>query len=125
MVRLSLSESEVRQITNRIMNCKLTETSHLFMRYPNKTIGEAALVFAPEYSQEAKERPGLVLLSIILAAHRNYTKQVEPQMNRIRELPFYSFKDLRNELTSVNRFVNFCGMNDEHKYHILSNCLIQ
>jgi|GEM_PF-1847991 hypothetical protein len=123
MARLSLSESEVKQITNRIMNCKLTETSHLFMRYPNKTIGEAALMFSPEYSQEAKKRPGLVLLSVILAAHRNYTKQVEPQLNRIRKLPFSSFKDLRNELASINRFVNFCGMNEEHKYHILRQLL--
>lgn len=114
-----LSSSEIKRITSNLESKQLKESSHLYKRYPNKTIGEAVEIFSEEYSSEAKERPGLVLLSVILAAHRNYTKQVEPQIDRIRKTRFSSFDDLKTKLVDFETFAKFAGMNDFQKYNII------
>jgi len=98
-------------------------SSLLYRRFPRKLIGEASDIISCEYSNEAKERPGLILLAVILAAHRNYTKQVEPQINRIRQMNFNSFQDLKQRTKSFTDFALFCGMRDMEKYTIIVHLL--
>lgn len=121
--KIMINENEIKAIVNKLEGKKLRETSHLYKRFPGKLIGEASVVFANNYCNEAQERPGLVLLAVILAAHRNYTKQVEPQIDRIRKMDFYSFEDLKKKAKDFETFVEFCGMRDLEKYTIVTEVL--
>ncbi len=118
-----LNKNEIKEIVTTLEEKELKLSSHLYKRFPGKLIGEASDVFSNEYSREAEERPGLVLLSTILAAHRNYTKQVEPQINRIRQMDFYSFEDLKHKTKDFNEFSIFAGMRDLEKYTIIIKLL--
>ena len=123
MTNINLSNSKIIDITNSLESKPLKPSSHLYKRYLEKTIGEAADNFSKMYSNEAKEKSGLVLLSVILAAHRNYTKQVEPQIERVRKMDFRSFGDLKKETIDFETFVKFVGMNDFEKYTIIVELL--
>lgn len=118
-----LSNGEVKSIVQNLEKKDLKPTSHLYKRFPEKTIGEASEVFSVEYTDEARKRPGLVLLSVVMAAHRNYTKQVEPQIDRIRNMSFYSFEHLKEKAKDFDTFSIFSGMRDLEKYSIVVELL--
>lgn len=123
MKKINLSDDHLSAVTASIEQYELTASSHLYKRFPGKLIGEAAQEFFGNYSNEAKEKPGLVLLSVILAAHRNYTKQVEPQIDRIRKLEFASLADLKEKCVNFTSFVDFAGVRDLEKYKIILDVL--
>lgn len=114
------TENEIKIIVSELESNELKVSSHLYKRFPGKLIGEASEVFSYEYCKEAQERPGLVLLAVIMAAHRNYTKQVEPQIDRIRKTTFSSFEDLLQKTKTFDEFAVFCGMKDSEKYSIIA-----
>lgn len=118
-----MSDNEIKDIVQYLEEKVLKPDSHLYKRFTGKTIGEATEVFSQEYADEAKKRPGLVLLSVVLAAHRNYTKQVEPQIERIRKLDFYSFQQLKEKAKDFDTFASFSGMRDREKYSIIVELL--
>ncbi len=117
------TEGEIKTILSNLESRELKTSSHLYRRFPGRLIGEASEVFSHEYCKEAQERPGLVLLAVIMAAHRNYTKQVEPQVNNIRKTDLYSFEDLKRKTKTLKDFAAFCGMNDPDKYSIIVELL--
>lgn len=116
---MNLSKVEIMEKLNMMIEKPLTKTSHLYDRFPGKTIGEAVKVFSCSYDDEAKKKPGLVLLSVILAAHRNYTKQVEPIIKALRKKNFDSFQDLKKILVDMDTFGDFIGAREHEKYTIL------
>jgi len=116
---MTLNDDEIKSTMYNLEQKELKVSSHLYKRFPGRLIGEVSDTFSNEYSNEAKERPGLVLLSVVLAAHRNYTKQVEPQIDRIRRMDFYSFEDLIQKTKSFNEFTILTGMKDLEKYTII------
>lgn len=116
---MNLSKVEIMEKLNMMMEKPLTKTSHLYDRFQGKTIGEAVRAFSSNYDDEAKKKPGLVLLSVILAAHRNYTKQVEPIIKTLREKSFNSFEDLKKALVDYDKFVHIIGAREQEKYIIL------
>ena len=123
MKRLLLNENDIKLILNDLEKKELKISSHLYKRFPGKSIKEASEIFSKQYDNEAIKRPGLVLLSVILAAHRNYTKQVEPSLDKIRKTNFYSFNDLRQKTKNFSDFIIFCGMRDFEKYSIIVELL--
>lgn len=123
MNKIALSDNDIKTIVFKLEQKELKISSHLYKRYKGKMIGEASDSFSNEYSNEARERPGLILLSVILAAHRNYTKQVEPQIDRIRKMNFRSFEDLKQNTKSFECFSFLCGIRDKRKYEIIIELL--
>lgn len=117
------SVKELKSIIKYIEEKKLTKHSHLYKRYPNYKIGEAAEIFSKKYNDEAKIRPGLILLSVIMSIHANYTKQVEPNINRARKQGLQSFNDLKFKLSNFGNFSTFSGMKSLDKYKILQNLM--
>jgi len=117
------TEDEIKAIVSNLESKELKISSHLNRRFPGRFTGEASEVFSHEYCKEAQERPGLVLLAVIMAAHRNYTKQVEPQINIIRKTNFSSFEDLKQKTKTFDDFAIFCGINDSEKYSIIVELL--
>lgn len=118
-----LNNYSIKMIFGDLEKKELKPSSHLYRRFPGMLIGDACKAFSMEYCKEAKERPGLVLLSVILSAHRNYTKQVEPHIDRIRKLNFKTFHDLKMKTINLSYFSQFCGMDDYKKYRIIVNLL--
>lgn len=123
MIKIPLNNDEIKKIVSNLEKKELKTSSHLYKRFPGHKIGQACEGFSSEYSKEAVEKPGLVLLSVILAAHRNYTKQVEPCIDRLRKQRFNTFNDLKTKTQNFSYFSAFCGMNDYQKYGILVNLL--
>ncbi|MEA5092265.1 hypothetical protein SDC9_68493 [bioreactor metagenome] len=123
MVINSLNESEIKEIVKKLENKKLTLTSHLYKRFPGKSIGEASEIFANKYSADAREKPALALLAVVLSIHRNYTKIVEPRIDRIRQTAFCTFVDLKEKTKNIETFTNFCEMRAPEKYNIIISIL--
>lgn len=99
--------------------------SHLYVRYPNKTIGEAAKEESRNYGRHQKERPAIALVEVILSINRKYTTHVEPHIIRIEKTDLATFTQL-NELFktySEEEFYNFWGHHDSRKYGILRDTL--
>jgi hypothetical protein len=123
MVTNSLNDRKIKAIVKNLENKKLTLTSHLYKRFPEKSIGEAAEVFANKYSNEAREKPALALLAVVLSIHSNYTKIVEPRIDRIRQTEFSTFVDLKEKTKNIDTFTNFCEMSALEKYNIIIGIL--
>lgn len=123
MANGNLSEEKIRIIVNTLESKKLMPSSHLYKRFPGKSIGEAAEVFATKYSDEAREKPALSLIAVVLSIHRNYTKIVEPRTDRMRKAGFGTFADLRNKAKNLDTFSEFCEMRANEKYNIVVEML--
>lgn len=118
-----VSDDEIIRITENLAKKPLTPSSHLYKRFEGKTIGEASELFTEMYDLESKERPGLGLLAVVLSIHRNYTKHVEPRLNKIRRTSFKSFEDLKRIASDKQTFFKFIDMNAEEKYKIIVELL--
>jgi hypothetical protein len=116
------SKNELLQIIEGMRAKPLVEHCHLYLRHPGKTIGEAAAEEARDYSREAKDRPGLMLLSVVLSIHNDYTRKVEPVLNKLRKQDFKSFHDLENLVSDEEAFQDVCGGYDD-KRRILGEIL--
>ncbi|SDN31152.1 hypothetical protein SAMN05660299_02499 [Megasphaera paucivorans] len=123
MIHNSLSEKKIIKIVGKLEVRKLMPGSHLYKRFSGKSIGDAAKVFATHYSDEAREKPALALMAVILSIHRNYTKVVEPRTDKIRKTNFGTFADLRDKTKDINTFSAFCEMRATEKYKIIVRIL--
>ena len=123
MANCNLNEEKISLIIRTLESQKLMPSSHLYKRFPGKAIGEAAEVFANKYSDEAREKPALSLIAVVLSIHRNYTKIVEPRTDRMRKAGFGTFADLRNKAKNLDTFSEFCEMRANEKYNIVVEML--
>lgn len=118
-------EDEILEILNQISQKPLTETSHLYTMNRVLSIKEAAEESASNYSEKAKEKPAIALLSVVLAANRNYNKVVKPNIERIEETGLANFDQLKEILKNKSQieFYKFWGHKDEKKYKTLVDLL--
>lgn len=96
--------------------------SHLFVRYPNKTIGEAAKSESINYGRNQKERPAIALVEVILSINRKYSTHVEPYIIALeKDTDLTTFEQLEKKLETSSReeFYNYWGHHDKRKYGIL------
>lgn len=110
---------------NWIRNLPLKKDSHLYVRYGNKTIGEASSKEAKKYGRNQKERPAIAIIEVVLSINRKYATHVEPHIIRLERTDLATFKQLEEKLTTYSReqFYNYWGHHDERKYGILSNLI--
>jgi hypothetical protein len=101
-------ENEILEILERIGEKKLTKTAHTFDKYGEMSILESSLKLTTNCSEDTKLRPAIGLISVVLAANRNYNKVVEPNIKRIEKADLSSFDNLSTLLTSKSQsFMNF------------------
>lgn len=120
------SEEEVLTILKKIAEKPLTETAHAFSDYGAISIGEAAGKSTKNYSDKAKLKPAIALLTVVLSANRNYNKVVKPNIEIIEKTDLATFDQL-NELLKVKsqrEFYTFWNHKDEKKYKTLKNLLV-
>lgn len=117
---------EIRNIIRRIGENKLTKTAHTYSEFGEITISEAADLSTLNYFDKAKEKPAVALISVVLAANRNYNKVVEPNIIRIEQTNLKSFTQLSKlvEEKTEAEFYSFWGHKDEKKYTTLKKLLI-
>jgi hypothetical protein len=122
-----LSREKVVEILEKIGKEPLTKTGHGFELYGNISIIEAAEKSTLDYTNKFQEKPAIGILSVVLAANRNYNKVVEPNLRRIEtEKPNLKIFDQLSEIISEktrDEFYTFWGHKDAKKYNTLTNIL--
>lgn len=118
-------EEEILSILETISQKPLTQTAHVFSDYGAISISEAAEKSTQNYFEKAKVKPAIALLSVVLAANRNYNKVVKPNLERIEKTDLVSFDQLRALLSTKSKteFYLFWGHKDEKKYNTLVKLL--
>jgi hypothetical protein len=116
---------EIKNIIKRIGENKLTESAHTYSEFGQITISEAADLSTINYFDKAKDNPAVALISVVLAANRNYNKVVEPNIVRIEKTGLKTFFQLSTLLDKKTKeeFYSFWGHKDEKKYRTLKNLL--
>ena len=124
----TLSKDEILKRIRRIGSHVLTITGHGFEQYGAITIRQASELSTINYTKNSKERPAIGLISVVLAANRNYNKVVEPNLVRIKhEFPALKIFDQLEEILSVksqDEFYTFWGHKDAKKYNTLKSLLL-
>lgn len=122
-----VSKESIRQKVASLGNETLKKSSHLYQEFGAIAIGKAAKKMAVEYSDKSKDRPAIKLIEVVLSANRNYTKVVQPHINRIRDehSEINSFDELYNFLNSKSKqeFFKFWGHKDDKKFNTLTSIL--
>jgi hypothetical protein len=104
----------------------LKPDSHLYVRYPQNTIGEASSKEAKKYGRNQKERPAIAIIEVVLSINRKYATHVEPYIIwLIENTELKSFKQLENIISTytTEEFYNYWGHHDSRKYGIIINLL--
>ena len=98
----------IRETVERLGNNPMTIFSHDF-KSTNEKIIDSVLNNAKNYTYFSKLHPAIGLMDVVLAANRNYRKQVERHIQRMRwEFPNLTFAQLwevldRNDYESFKK----------------------
>lgn len=122
MIIQGKSEAEIKSIVKRIGNKLLKPSSHGFNEYGPKKIIDAAKMQSKAFTRN-KDNPAIRVMAVVLAANRNYEKQVRPHVERLKtQYDKLSFKDLQIKLSRM-RYEEFgkkvWGHKDKKKYDTL------
>jgi hypothetical protein len=123
----NINELEIKEIVNRLGDEKLTSTGHGYMDVGAISIIDASNQSTKNYTKDSVEKPAMALLSVVLAANRNYNKVVEP--NLIKIIKGYPNLKTLNQLSEIieskteQEFFEFWGHKDRKKYSTLQRLL--
>jgi len=102
----------------------MRKSSHGFNDYGTMKIIDAAKEQAKRFLEnENKEDVAIRVMSVVLGANRNWEKQVQPHLDRMKkEFPKLTFKDLKNMLSEKDyvQFKEVWGHKDKKKYDVLT-----
>lgn len=123
-VILQLPHDKIVGIVKRLGNAKMKPSSHGYEKYAEFNIFDAAIAQSKEFleNSEQDKNAAVTLMGVVLAANRNYNRQVEPHVRRMRtKYPDLTFEGLHNLLTShdYKEFKNVWGHQDDKKYNTL------
>lgn len=106
----------------RIESLPMTRFSHGFEEYKGETIGNASRLHASCFSDFAKQFPAIAVMDVVLAANRNYRKQVEKHVKRMSEqfgsLTLFELKR-KIDANDYKSFKKIWGHADEKKFMTL------
>lgn len=115
-------EAEIKEIVKRLGDQPMVENSHGFEKYGTIKIIDAAEKQAKEFLYNEDKNAALTLMGVVLAANRNYNKQVQPHLERMKnEYPALTFKELQSMLLQKDyvEFGDIWGHKDKKKYDTL------
>jgi len=120
---LEKTAAEINDIVERLGNSPMKENSHGFHKFKGMKIIDAAKNQAADFLNVEKHIiPAIALMDVVLAANRDYNRQVQPHIARIKELYTHlTFKDLQKMLSTMDykKFKDVWGHEDEKKYNTL------
>ena len=121
-----LDRQQIINTLERLKNSELRPSSHLYPDHGAIKIWDAVNVWRGD-KESPNSNPAIIFLRVVLAANRNYTKQVKPKIDKIiSEYPnlksFAELEILVNEL-SQKEFFDFWGHKDHKKYQTLKDLL--
>lgn len=123
-----ISEKDILTVVEKLGSKYLTPSGHGWEKYGAIPIRDAADQSTISYTDKSKAKPSIGLLSVVLAANREYNKVVKPKLEHIEneEPELKTFEQLYEILSSKTRkeFYNFWGHKDEKKYNTLKNLLL-
>jgi hypothetical protein len=123
------TKEEIASIIDRLGKENLTKSGQGFKDFGAIPIRVAAEKSTGIYSDKWKIKPALGLISVVLAANRNYNRVVEPNLEKIEKVEpeLRSFKQLSVLIETKTReeFYTLWGHKDEKKYNTLKNLLIK
>ena len=121
-----MNNIETRNIVLQIGEKKLIKGCHLFEKFGNISILDAANQQLKNYNSIAIKKPGLALLLVILSANRSYSKHVEPYIKIMdKENKIISISDLKNSMINKIKFMETCNQRNEKKYETLVNIIFK
>jgi hypothetical protein len=121
-----ISKEDIVRIVEKLGNAKLVIGAQLYDKYKNNkdvvTIKDAANKQLADYSTLAQSKPGLAILMVVLSAHSNYARIVEPRIKRLDlDNRIVTISDLKNELVDKEAFFTYVNYHHEKKYNTLLN----
>jgi hypothetical protein len=113
----------LKETIEELCSYRLNEKAHSFPTYGPISIGESVERSLDSFKSNRGKNAAITLLSVILAANRNYNKVVEPNIKRIKkEYPkLKSLEDLQELIKKMSKreFFSFWGHKDKKKYATL------
>jgi hypothetical protein len=114
---------EVAAVVHTLGNSPMRPSSHGFDLFGPVPIIEAARRQAERFlTQESYRNAAISLMDVVLAANRDYNKQVEPHVTRMRRTwPQLTLAELKNMIAARDyiQFKDVWGHKDQKKYELL------
>ena len=123
----NISEEAIKRKVDDLGNKPLTIFSHGYTGVNGIKLMDSAKESGRDYTKNSKQYPAIAIMDVILAAHRDYNKQVEKHVACLRknyqDITFKKLKD--NYLNKMNyiEFKEVWGHKDEKKYEILKELI--
>lgn len=124
MITEKYTAKEIKKIVKRIGDEPMTKSSQGFKKYGAINIIVAAEKQAKEFLENEARNPAITVMGVVLAANRDYEKQVRPHVERMKEqYPTLTFKKLQTMLSNKDyvQFKEVWGHADEKKYGTLTS----
>lgn len=116
------TQDEVAARVGMLGKQPMKPSSHGYEKYGDVPIIEAAAKQAKEFLSPRHKNAAISLMAIVLAANRNYNRQVEPHVSRMRQnWPSLTLAELKC-MVAANNFIQFkdiWGHKDQKKYDVL------
>lgn len=123
------SKDEIAAVVERLGNEKLTRTGHGFKEFGATPIRVAAEKSTTAFTDRWRLKPALGLISVVLAANRDYNKVVEPNLERIEQMipGLHGFNQLSAliQTKTIEEFYELWGHKDKKKFETLKNILLK
>jgi hypothetical protein len=115
--------AEVAAMVRTLGDFPMRQSSHGFELYGSVPIIEAARCQAERFlSQQSYRNAAIALMDVVLAANRDYNKQVEPHVTRMRKAwPQLTLAELKNWIDASDyvQFKDIWGHKDQKKFAVL------
>ncbi len=122
MIEKYKTAQEIKEIVKRLENSPMTQYSHGYEKYGAIKIICAAKKQAENFKHEEGRNAAIIVMEVVLAAHRDFKKQVEANIQKVREkYPSLTFKKLNGMLDKMDyeEFKDVWGHKDQEKYNTL------
>ncbi len=121
------NRNQLEEIIKKLGEYPLTKSGHGFREGIRESIFESATKSIKNYTDLSKKKPALGLISVVLAANRNYNRVVEPNLINIeRDCPKLSFfSELKEMINKIGdeKFYELWGHKDKKKLDTLKEIL--
>lgn len=112
---------------NHIGAAPMTASAHGYKEGQAQTVLSASEESAQRYDTKSKNSPAVAIMSVVLAANRNYNravgKHVEGLWKNYGDLTLKGLSRLIENNDSAEKFRNIWGHNDEKKFQVLKDIL--
>ena len=122
MIEKYKTAQEIKGIVKRLENSLMTKYSHGYENYGAIKIICAAKKQAENFKNEEGRNAAIIVVEVVLAANRNFKRQVGENIQKIREkYPSLTFEKLNRMLDKMDykEFKEVWGHKDEKKYNTL------